>query len=454
MGKPFDLLPLFGLACLAIGLVALLILVLRLIHERRVVASLHEQMGRRLAEIHSHEQSTRERDRVRQRLIGAMSHDMRQPIQAMSLYLRRLEVGLASSWVPEAEREAVLHSQRGLRYGLGYMSSLLDGVLDITQLMQGSLAVRAEPVSIRGLFGRLYAEQGSLFQEQGGRLELIVPEGDDAWVRSDERLLERVLRNLLANALRYAPGSRVRMKAFREHDRVCLMVSDVGPGMPRARRQQVRQELQRDPKGELSGSLHGVGLGLVIVRQIAIRIGAQISMSSHSGLGTSFLVRLPGSSPPDLLSIIARSEREGLSPASPDPGPKRVGGGARSLVVVLSETPQDQQALRVALMSEFREVLAYRDAAEALSKLGSLGLIPQLLVIDEVKGEPNPMDTAEHFESEFNDWIPTIILTDGHAQLAPASAGRGWVRVLTRPFGPDQLNALATRATEAQSLRR
>ncbi|MEY2776448.1 MAG: hypothetical protein RLY30_546 [Pseudomonadota bacterium] len=443
MGKSFDYFMLIAVSALAFGAVVTLVLLSRLLQERRTLARLHREIGQRLAEIQAHEQTTRERDRVRQRLIGALSHDLRQPIQAMNLYLRRLEQGLVSSWSPDSEREAITQARRGLQYGLGYMSSLLDGVLDVSQLMQGSLAVRADAVSVQGLLGRLNAEQGPLFREQGGRLELFFAQSEEQWILTDERLLERLIRNLLSNALRHAPGARVRMKAFQRFDQVFISVSDTGPGIPKASRDRVRSELESAPTGEMNASLQGVGLGLVIVRQIAIRIGARIALSSHLRLGTSFMVCLPVASRPSMDSLLLK-EME-LEP----PVPTR-----RSLVTVISESAHGQHALRVALMSDFREVHAYRDASAALSDLAAQGVCPQLLVVDVVRGAPNPIRVAEQFESEFNDWIPTIILSDEDIQVRLELEEARWIRALKRPYGPEQLDLLASRATESHALRR
>jgi signal transduction histidine kinase len=449
MGKFFDQsflphpLALLWMA-LALGFVALvLVLVLiRLRSERRNLERSAAQIGERLARLSDREQSERERDLIRQRLVGAMSHDLRQPIQAMNLYLRRLEQSLSSGWLPDGEREAAHQARLGLRQGLSYMTGLLDGVMDVSQLVQGSLAIRAEPVSLVSLLQGLYAEQSPLFADSGGALELRISDPDLAWVRSDRRLLERLVRNLLANALRYAPACRVRLRVLRSGSFLRLSISDTGPGMGNPQLARIRAELQRRPTGETVPSLQGIGLGLVISRQIAMRIGARLVVSSHRKLGTGFLVVLPASVNPGLLAALDPSDPQSLDDVATDARAALSGAKRPRLVVIVSPIPESRHALSVALMVDGLETLAYTSGSEALAALADLGLRPDFLLIENTSDGSSWWEIAERFEEEFNDWIPAIILTDQALQGGPQAGTPRWTRMLRQPFESAELLAL------------
>ncbi len=419
----------------------------RVRQEKRALEQSARQIGERLALLSERDQAQRERDIIRQRLVGAMSHDLRQPIQAMNLYLRRLDQALQAGWLPDSERGAALQARVGLRHGLSYMTGLLDGVMDVSQLVHGSLAIRAEPVCLTRFLQQLHAEQSPLFSERGGVLELQVPDQSRVWVRSDARLLERLIRNLLANALRYAPGCRVRMRAIRSGAEVRLSICDTGPGIGVHELARIRNELQRRPTGEMTPSLQGIGLGLVIARQISIRIGARLAVSSHAALGTGFMVVLPAEEDPGLLAALHPTLH--MESRAPDlmsgmSAPSRV-----QLCVVVSAVPESRHALGVALMTDGMETLSYSSAEQALSALADLGLRPQILLIDEAADGPLAIEIAERFEEEFNDWIPTIIVSDQPRGPAGDRTRERWIRVLRRPFDPGELTALVASGTQA-----
>ncbi|MFM1858655.1 MAG: hypothetical protein RL133_155 [Pseudomonadota bacterium] len=426
-------------------------LLIRLRLERRHLERSAAQIGERLAQLSEREQSERERDVIRQRLVGAMSHDLRQPIQAMNLYLRRLEQSLASGWLPDPDREASRQAGLGLRHGLSYMTGLLDGVMDVSQLVQGSLAIRAEPVSLVSLLQGLHAEQSPLFNDAGGALELMISDPESAWVMSDRRLLERLIRNLLANALRYAPACRVRLRVLRSGPFLRLSISDTGPGITDQQLARIRAELQRRPTGESLPSLQGIGLGLVIARQIAMRIGARLVVSSHRKLGTGFLVVLPASVNPGLLAALDPSDLQNLDEVASDARHALSGAKRPRLVVIVSAMPESRHALSVALMVDGIETRAYASATQALGSLAESGLRPDILLVDDAADGSTCWEVAEQFEEEFNDWIPSIVLTDRSLPIGHHSAGRRWTRILRRPFDSAELLALlASSASEGR----
>ncbi|NBV88412.1 MAG: hypothetical protein EBR88_02705, partial [Betaproteobacteria bacterium] len=118
MSKSFEFLSLLALILAAAGAVGVVGLLLRLRAERRALNRISAQIGDRLASLTAREQSVREQDRVRQRLLGAMSHDIRQPIQAMQLYLQRIDRAISVGWVPDSERVMLSQARSGLHHGL------------------------------------------------------------------------------------------------------------------------------------------------------------------------------------------------------------------------------------------------------------------------------------------------------------------------------------------------
>ena len=173
------------------------------------------------------------------------------------------------------------------------------GLLDLSKLDAGVVQPRPEPVSIDALFDRLSQVFRPIAEARGLELRL---RSDGEWVRSDAALLEQVLGNLVANALRYTPQGGVLVAARRREAAVRLEVWDTGVGIPPADLERIFEEFVQLGNAERDRR-RGLGLGLSIARRSAALIGAAVQVASREGSGSCFAVAQPVVPAPRRLSL-------------------------------------------------------------------------------------------------------------------------------------------------------
>ncbi len=219
--------------------------------------------------------------RAKSRLLRVASHDLRQPLDA---------IGLLSSMLRDCrDEEEQTDLIRRIRIAVEGMRRMFDDLLDIGRLEAGRMPVELCRFPLRPLLGRLEAEFAAIAAGRGVELRV---HPCSLQVCSDPRLLERILRNLLSNALRYTPGGRVVLGCRRQGGMVRILVLDSGIGIAAADQEAVFREFYRGRRAAESDG-GGLGLGLSIVRQIADLLGHELRVVSCQDRGSCFSVGVP-----------------------------------------------------------------------------------------------------------------------------------------------------------------
>lgn len=235
---------------------------------------LADQLARQvtLAESASHEKS---------RFLAAASHDLRQPLQAIALFSAALEQELQSTPShPTAAR---------LQMSVHALGASLDALLDISQIDAGAVNRQVRPVAGRAVLQSLSDVFQPLAIELG--LELRI-RSSDLWVATDLRLLERMLVNLVSNALKYTKQGGVLVVVRRRKTKAWIEVRDTGIGIPAEQQERIFDELyQLDNPGRERHK--GLGIGLAIVRRLSRLLDHPVTVNSRVGRGSCFRVELP-----------------------------------------------------------------------------------------------------------------------------------------------------------------
>lgn len=242
-----------------------------------------------------------ERDRAqaaseaKTRFFAAASHDLRQPLHALSINATTLEL------VAGRSGDALLNElSQGIGRSLQQSRSLLDGLLDISRLDAGSIEPQVAAHDIGVLLRSVHAQFHAVAAQRGLRLEIEVGEPSPL-VMTDADQLMRVLGNLVDNAIKFTGEGRVTVSAAEEDARIVVRVSDTGPGIPAAERERVFEEFYQvgNPSRDRA---RGLGLGLAIVRRTAALLGMDLRLASEVGRGCTFDLRMeaapPGTLPP------------------------------------------------------------------------------------------------------------------------------------------------------------
>lgn len=238
---------------------------------------------------------------TRQRHLGvleAASHDLRQPVQALGLFVNALR---AASQHGELDAQWVDEICRRMRSSLRGMGRLLDSLLDLALPDAAASGVSLRPVGLQEIFSQLTDEFQVVAEDK--KLDLrIVPTA--LWVHANDLVLGRILGNLLGNALRYTETGKVLLGCRRRGDEVEIQVWDTGIGIPEDQRAGVFSEYFRASNaGTARESSGALGLGLAIVQRSVALIGATLDLRSELGRGSMFSIRLARCEPDDRRSV-------------------------------------------------------------------------------------------------------------------------------------------------------
>jgi CheY-like chemotaxis protein/two-component sensor histidine kinase len=366
-------------------------------------------------------------NRAKSAFLAAASHDLRQPLQTLTL----LNTALSRIADPGSK---VADIAAGESQALGSMSELLNSLLDISKLEAGAVKPDIEDCSVNHIFERLRAQFSTQAEAKG--LELIVDDCDDV-VRTDATLLEQIVQNLMANAIRYTEQGLVQLRCLHNGTSVQIDVLDTGIGIPTNELQLIFEEFYQAPRppGERK---EGLGLGLSIVRRVADLLELSVEVESAPGRGSRFTLSVPRGS----RTQTRATRRLGPTPAVPN-------GGNRIILVVDDD---DAVASATAMLLEvegYRPVMA-ACFDEAQSRLAEMARAPDLIICDlHFDSGPGGIETIGRIREITGCVIPALLVTGDTAVAAAARADElDKCRLLRKPIDADKLLALLQDALE------
>lgn len=343
------------------------------------------------------------------RLLAAASHDLRQPLNAMGLYAQHL--------LEQNQDPGVHRISSRLAIAVEQLSRLLQSLFDYTRLtLPGGVQAKQEVFALRPLLARLSGETRAEADVQGIELQL---HSADIWVRSDPLLLERVLRNLLSNALRHAQARHVWLQARAEEGVVYLEVGDDGQGLSDEEQELVFEEFrQLDNPGR--NAERGLGLGLAIVQQLAQLLGHQLQLHSSPGAGARFVLQLP---------VAEAGQWQAPAPAV---------NAMQGRVLLLEDDAAGREALAGLLQRWGCEVWACADPAQALQCVAQAQ--PQVLISDyRLAATEDGLRAIERLREEAGRMLPALLITADVSADLQERCTRAHVTLLGKPLLPARL---------------
>lgn len=213
------------------------------------------------------------------RFLAQASHDLRQPIHAIGL----LTASLKDTRLNREQRQMV----DSIESSVDSVTSLFGSLLDISRLDVGGVTPNPVPLDLGAFLSQVAAQNRELAAKSGCGLSLV---HSTAWVKTDGNLLFTMVQNVLGNAFKYAPGSRVLIGPRRIGDKLALQICDTGPGIDAAQIEAVFSEFYRLESAVAGGAVEGMGLGLAIVRGLGDLLDLEVRMASVPGRGTSVVI--------------------------------------------------------------------------------------------------------------------------------------------------------------------
>jgi signal transduction histidine kinase len=218
--------------------------------------------------------------------VRAVSHDIRAPIGAVLGYVELLESAVASEPVSEQQARFLAGISRSCRN----VVTLTENLLTTAKLDSGDFPVERAPFDLVSLVRDVIAEAASAERNSADRVRLTAPHL--LIITSDAIRVRQVVLNLLSNALKYSPADRcVDVAVETGNDRVCVVVTDAGPGIPPEERELIFEPFYQS-RGHRRRS--GVGLGLPLARRLARVLGGDVTVRSGPEGGSRFALELPG----------------------------------------------------------------------------------------------------------------------------------------------------------------
>ncbi|KGB89890.1 his Kinase A domain protein [Burkholderia multivorans] len=349
---------------------------------------------------------------AKSRLLAAASHDLRQPSHALGVL-----VGALRSVPMPADGQRLLQQ---IELSTRALDTLFGALLDVSRLDAGVVDVHRRPFPIDTVLARVCNEYLLDASAKGLRLSRVPCR---AIVDSDPVLIERVVRNLVSNAVRYTDVGRIVVGCRYRGARIAIEIRDTGRGIPRDQLELVFREYYR-VDGAASDHDGGFGLGLAIVRRLVALLGCRLSVWSEPGRGSCFVVSVPR--------------------ARPAGGVRRHAARAAAFVVVIDDTRAVRDAIARRLARWGYDTLSACSADEAIERLSRCTTRPSVFVSAlRLQGTETGIDVIDRLRAEYNLAIPALLIGDASDTAPPADANG--CLLLHRPIENGQLRAAIAR---------
>jgi PAS domain S-box-containing protein len=352
---------------------------------------------------------------AKSRFLAAVSHDLRQPIQAISLYIGALS--------QMNQDKSTLEILENIRLCLDNSNELLDDLVDISRLDAGIVVPELRDFAIADVFETLERSFSSTAEERGLELSFMPT---SLFCCSDPAMLTRILQNLVSNALRYTQKGRVLVGCRPRGREVAIEVWDTGIGIAEAQLEEIFEEFYQihNPHRDRR---QGVGLGLAIVKRQAALMGAKVGARSQLGRGSVFRIVV----------------QQALTEAAPEnlDRPEALDSNLEGIsLIALDDEPQQLTALSSFLRLKGLDVLSGESEEDVLDKLDGQEPPPQVIVADyRLRGDVTGAVAIARLRDFFGCPIPGIIITGDTEPQRIAEAKASGCRLLHKPVDPEHL---------------
>jgi PAS domain S-box-containing protein len=365
---------------------------------------------------------------ARTRFFAAASHDLRQPLHAISLYLPLLLKRMEKS-----ENREMLGA---IQNSCNAMRSLLDSLLDISRLDAGVIEPENSAIPLLEIFDQLGMEFAPQASTKGLELR-VVPA--DYWVRSDPALLERVLRNLLTNAIRYTAKGKILLGARRTGSSVRIEVWDTGIGIDHDTLDHIFEEFYQADNPERDRS-RGLGLGLAIIERLATLLEHKLGVRSWPGKGSVFDITLPLTEEP---SATDYHERHASQPA---------GNLQGRLALLIDDDPIILEGTEAMLEDWGCHVITATSISDAVETVRDTGIVPDVIMADlRLRGAETGLDAVAALNKILARPVPAIIVTGDTDPNRIKQASASGLAILHKPVEPADLHSAILAAIRGAS---
>ncbi len=358
------------------------------------------------------------------RFLAAASHDILQPLNAARLYASTLT---ETEMPPDATKFA-----GNIDRSLEAVEDILGALLDMSRLDAGALKPEPTVFAMQDMFDQLQVEFGPAAQERGLELTFVRTK---THVRSDRKLLKRLLQNLVSNAIKYTRSGGVLVGMRRDGKFRRVAVYDTGIGMGEREQRQVFDEFKRLDDGARTAG--GLGLGLSIVERIATVLGLDVGLASHRGTGSCFSVTVPtvAQAPTELDT----SSSSGTKPQTSRAHQSDLVG---LVVCCIDNEPSILEGMQGLLGRWNVTTVVGANGSEIAKNLQAQDLAPDMVLADYHLDEGTGIEAIKELRWKFGAELPAALVTADRSEEMQERAKAADVAVLNKPVKPAALRAL------------
>jgi protein-histidine pros-kinase len=355
--------------------------------------------------------------------LAAASHDLRQPVQALSL--------LTGALRRTAKDELVLEMVESQQHSLDAMTNLLNSLLDISRLDAGAVQPEFEDFPVQRLVDRLSAELSRQAMQKGLKFKSCKC---DAVVHSDPNMLGEIIQNLVSNAIQYTDKGSVSLTCTEYDSQLGIGISDTGIGIEQ---DQVDRIFKAFHQVKTPGrDNEGFGLGLAIVKRMARLLGHEITVESTAGRGSTFSVSMP---------IVTQAKQAKGKARKSIAGKSKV--PASGLIVLIEDDVQVANAWGLLLEAEGFSVATAESAKEARAIVEHLDSPPDLLISDfHLLDGSTGVEAVAEIRRRFDRIIPAFIVSGDTSKLVKEARTTENCAIMNKPVNTDHLLLIAKEA--------
>jgi len=356
---------------------------------------------------------------AKSRFLASASHDLRQPIHALGMFL-----GALSQHDMNREMRRLVGHMEG---SITAMDSLFGSLLDISRLDAGVVQSRPQIIRIDPLLERICRDYAGEAAQKDIALTYC---RSSAAILTDPILFERVMRNIISNAIRYTDEGRVLVGARRKGNRLKVQVWDSGRGIPQDQQERIFEEFYQLDNKERDRT-KGLGLGLAIVKRLTVILDCPFELRSTYRKGTMFGLSVP----------LGRAE-----PSSEPLFDLSQGVLRRGMILVIDDEATIREAMRSLLTGWGHDVILAGSCEEMLTQLEECPVRPDLIICDyRLRAGENGIEVIRRLQSEYNEDIPAVLITGDTAPDRLSEAKASGFLLLHKPVANAKLRATISR---------
>ena len=365
------------------------------------------------AELEHKKREAEQASLAKSKFLATASHDLRQPMHAIGLYVESLK--------PQMQGRAAEDTLNKIERSISSMVELFNAILDVTKLDAGVVQPNIAPLRIRKIFLYLADEFAPEAENKGLSLRVRAP---DVWVESDGILLERILRNLLSNAIRHTFKGGILISARHHQGKLRLQVWDTGSGIEPEHQSRIFDEFYQASTDQPQ-SRQGLGLGLAIVRRLTRLLEYPLQLQSRCGRGTVIAIDLP--------VVQARPDSIEHDSESSD-------GTIRGLALVVDDDPSVLDALGN-LLKQWGMGLVVASNLEQVGR--ALQVCPDIVLADyQLQNGETGLMVASEVQRRHGKDIPVILISGDTRTETIKSLRESGFPVLHKPVRVTQLRSV------------